>query len=88
MDNDGTQQLHHQSIAAGTENLATPGGSIGYELESGESNAVFAIVRFEQPVSKDTLRQAIPKTTDPGVVCEAVRAVGGRCAAERVEGVQ
>ena len=80
--------LHAQAIRAGSENLQTPQGSIGYELESGEPSAVFAIVRFENAPSTETLLQEIPKEANVDTVCAAVRSIGGRCAAERVEAVQ
>lgn len=87
VDPKGVTVLHAQDISAGSENLKTPQGSIGYELESGEPTAVFAIVRFTNEPSTETLQKAIPAVADIDAVCAAVRTLGGRCAAERVEAV-
>ena len=88
VDTQGVSVLHAQTVQAGSENLQTPQGSIGYELESGELSAVFAIVRFENTPPSDILLTEVPAVADIDAVCAAVRAIGGRCAAERVEAVQ
>jgi hypothetical protein len=91
----GFEILHQQDIMAGSENLKTPQGSVGYELESGETSAVFAIARFDTPISDSQLKLALSQVNlvrgqnpDTARVCIAVRELGGRCSAERVEGVQ
>ena len=87
VDTFGVSVLHAQDVSAGSENLQTPQGSIGYELESGEQTAVFAIIRFKNAPTAETLQRVIPAVADIDAVCTAVRTLGGRCSAERVEAV-
>jgi hypothetical protein len=84
----GVELLHSQAIPAGSDSLQTSQGAVGYELESGESAAVFAIVRFEESIAMKDLESGLPHRPDADAVCVAVRQLGGRCSAERVEGVQ
>lgn len=88
VDPDGSQILHSQLLGAGNQKLQTPQGTVGYELENGEMAAVYAIVRFEREVDLERLVEQLPNTDQPDEVCIAVRALGGRCSAQRIEAVQ
>lgn len=80
-DENGAQVLHTTSAPAGTADLQTTGGAVGYELERGEGSAVFALISSEQPLTTqlDALRGL-----DPEAVCAAARASGLGCSAVAV----
>jgi hypothetical protein len=84
-DENGAQVLHTTSAPAGTADLQTTGGAVGYELERGEGSAVFALISSEQPLTTqlDALRGL-----DPEAVCAAARASGLGCSAVAVGDVR
>jgi hypothetical protein len=84
-DENGAQVLHTTSAPAGTADLQTTGGAVGYELERGEGSAVFALISSEAPVTTqlDALRGL-----DPEAVCAAARASGLGCSAVAVGDVR
>lgn len=89
IDDDGAELIHSQDfIGAGTADLEMEGGRVGYALETGEGEAVFAVIRTEAPLSGDTIAEALAVGADVEAVCAAAWALGGRCAAERVEAVR
>jgi hypothetical protein len=85
---DGAEIVHQQEVMAGTGDLRTDGGLVGYSFEPGEDSAVFALIRTDAPIDPDELADALAGKPDVEGVCAAARGLGGRCAAERVEGVQ
>ncbi|MFK7930662.1 MAG: hypothetical protein AB8H79_20920 [Myxococcota bacterium] len=88
VDSDGTELLHEQSVGTGAADLQTGGQVVGYELESGEPAAVFAVIRTDIPIEPRALVEGLSVPVDVGSVCAAAHTLGGRCSAERVEAVQ
>lgn len=89
VDADGAELLHVQSLdAPGTADLQTGAGRVGYALEKGEEEAVFAVIRTEEPLSPGAVSAALAVGPDVEAVCVAAWELGGRCSAERVEAVR
>jgi len=88
VDSEGTELLHEQSVTTGAADLQTGDQVVGYELESGEPTAVFAVIRTDTPIEPQALVEGLSVPTDVESVCAAAHALGGRCSAERVEAVQ
>lgn len=88
VDTDSAQVVHQQEMTAGTSDLRTDGGFVGYSLEEGETSAVFAVIRSDSPLSADQLAAALAVGPDVDDVCAAARGLGGRCSAEYVEGTR
>ncbi len=93
IDADGVVVIHQQAVGGtGTADLSgdleTGGGLVGYSMETGEAEAVFALIRTENPLAPDRLVRGLAVEPATDAVCAAARALGGRCAAERVEAVR
>jgi hypothetical protein len=84
----GAEVVHTQAVAAGSGELVTTGGLVGYELESGETASVFALIRADHPIDEAALVAglSVPAGADAqaaaDAVCAAALALGARCAAE------
>jgi hypothetical protein len=87
VDERGVRLLHTQPFEAGTSDLMTSGLPLGYELEKGESAAVFALVAHSESLDAQALAP-LGAHVDPVEVCKVARALGAQCAAERVEEVR
>jgi hypothetical protein len=87
VDRDGVSLVHTQRSEGGTADLTTTGGALGYELETGESAAVFAVIRHDERLTQGDLA-SLAGSVDAKTVCDQARALGTRCAAERVEAVR
>ena len=88
VDHAGASLLHTQSIDSVSGDLQTIGGTVGYELEEGESAAVFALIRTSEPLDSASVDETFSVGIDVEAVCRAARQMGARCSAERVEAVQ
>jgi len=88
VDTSGAEVVHLQQVGVGPGDLETTAGLVGYELEKGESTAVFALLRSDRPLAENELRSSLADIRpDEDAVCAAALGLGARCAAETIEEV-
>lgn len=87
VDADGAELIHSQAVQAGTADLHTEAGRVGYALEQGESTAVFAVIRTEHPLTAADVADGLAVEPTVDAVCAAAWDLGARCAAEQVEAI-
>lgn len=87
VDAGGAALLTVSSVGPGTGDLLTDGALLGYELEQGESAAVFALVLADQALPAGTVAQAFAVGVDPEGVCAVARDLGAGCDAVLVQAV-
>jgi len=88
VDREGAQVLHTQQVQAGTADLTTGGGRVGYAMEEGEESAVFAAIRTDVPLTAADVADGLSVEPTVEAVCAAAWELGGRCSAQRVEAVR
>lgn len=84
VDAEGAELLHTQSMAVGASDLTNTDGRVGYALEDGEGDAVFAVIRTDEPLSPALVAESLDVGVDVDAVCSAAWELGARCAAEKV----
>ncbi|MFT7518500.1 MAG: hypothetical protein ACI9MC_000632, partial [Kiritimatiellia bacterium] len=87
VDSSDVDLIHTERVQSGQGDLRTPQGLVGYELEHGESTAVFVLIRHTRRLLPGDLEDALSVEVDSAKICAAVRGIGGRCAAELIEAV-
>ena len=88
VDAEGAEVVHAQRVTAGDADLALASGPLGWRLDPGEQNAVFALLASPEPLSASQVATRLSASYtggSPAAVCAAAQALGARCAAELVK---
>lgn len=88
VDATGAEVVHAQRVTAGDADLALASGPLGWRLDPGEQDAVFALLASPEPLSASQVATRLSGSYtggSPAAVCSAAQALGARCAAELVK---
>jgi hypothetical protein len=85
VDQDGAEVLTDQDVSGGTADLRAGEGLFGYDVEAGESEAIFAVIQGTKPIPVNDLEKALSVGPDAAKVCAAAAELDARCDAEKVE---
>lgn len=83
----GATVVHQQRVSPGEADLALGSGPLGWRLEPGEGDAIFAVLATLEPLPAAAVVDALQGAYtmgDPAVVCSAAHALNARCSAELV----
>lgn len=88
VDAEGAEVVHSQRVTAGDADLALASGPLGWRLDPGEQDAVFALLASPELLSASQVATRLSASYtggSPAAVCAAAQALGARCAAELVK---
>lgn len=88
VDAGGAEVVHTQRVTAGEADLALASGPLGWRLDPGERDAVFALLASPLPLPAGRVVAGLSGSYaggSPAAVCAAAQALPARCAAELVK---
>ncbi len=88
LDAGGARLVHAGPVAAGAGELAAEGRPLGWRVEPGEGDAVFAVIAAPSALSPQRVEDALSgayDADDPRRACRAAASLGARCDAVAVK---
>lgn len=84
----GAEVVHTQILSAGEADLALESGPLGWEMEGGEQDAIFALLAAPSALDTDVVEAGLGAAYDPtapDALCQAALPLGARCSASFVQ---